>query len=67
MPTFDESFDIEAGAGLFCSEKNWALAMAYVPWQQWGDLYDEAVALQRGTLFPDLDKPFLGGRRNCNG
>ena len=67
MPTFDESFDIETAAGLFCPEKNWPLAMAYVPWQQWCDLYDETKALERGTLFPDLDKPFLGGRGKHNG
>lgn len=37
-----------------------SLAMAYVPIQQWGDLYDIDVGLQRGTIFAQLDKPFLG-------
>lgn len=36
------------------------LAMAFVPMQRWGALYEPEVALHRGTLFPDLDKPFLG-------
>ena len=36
------------------------LAMAYVPWQQWRDLYEPCKALERGTLFMELDKPFLG-------
>lgn len=36
------------------------LAMAYVPMQQFGELYDESEALTRGTAFPDLDKPFCG-------
>ncbi|MGN1081761.1 MAG: spore coat associated protein CotJA [Acutalibacteraceae bacterium] len=34
--------------------------MAYVPFQQYGDLYDETRALEAGTLFADLDKPFTG-------
>ncbi len=40
--------------------KNAVLAMAYVPMQEYGLLYDEADALDAGTLFPDLDKPFYG-------
>lgn len=40
--------------------KDVALAMAYVPFQQYGDLYDETRALEAGTLFADLDKPFTG-------
>ena len=37
------------------------LAMAYVPFQQWGEVYDDEDALSRGTLFPELDLPFKGG------
>ena len=40
--------------------KDAVLAMAYVPMQEYGLLYDQADALEAGTLFPDLDKPFLG-------
>ncbi len=36
------------------------LAMAYVKIQKWEDLYEPDVALNRGTLFAQLDKPFLG-------
>ncbi len=36
------------------------LAMAYVPFQRWGSIYDPCRALQRGTIFPDLDLPFCG-------
>ena len=36
------------------------LTMAYVPMQEYGVLYDQADALCAGTLYPDLDKPFLG-------
>ena len=37
-----------------------ALVMDYVPWQSWEKLYEEKVALERGTLFPSLDYPFTG-------
>lgn len=37
------------------------LAMAYVPFQQWGEVYPEDEALKRGTLFPELDFPFMKG------
>ncbi|MBR5683790.1 MAG: spore coat associated protein CotJA [Ruminococcus sp.] len=40
---------------------NTPLAMAYVPFQQWGETYDDDKALSRGTLFPPLDLPFTGG------
>ena len=37
-----------------------SLAMAYVPFQTTFSTYDEMKALKSGTLFPCLDKPFLG-------
>lgn len=40
--------------------KHTPIAMAYVPLQRWEMPYDEAVALSRGTIFPSLDKPFIG-------
>ena len=40
-------------------------AMAYVPFQQWdSDLHPAEEALDAGTLFPVLEKPFEG-RRFC--
>lgn len=36
------------------------IAMAYVPWQRWQDLYEPCKALEHGTIFKELDKPFLG-------
>ena len=40
-------------------------AMAYVPFQQWAaDLNQPEEALDPGTLFPVLEKPF-NGRRFC--
>ena len=40
--------------------RNTPLAMAYVPWQQWREIYEPDKALCRGTIFKELDKPFLG-------
>ena len=37
-----------------------ALAMAYVPNQEWNEVYSLDVGLCRGTIFPALDKPFIG-------
>ena len=34
--------------------------MAYVPVQFWEKPYDATAALARGTIFPSLDKPFIG-------
>lgn len=36
------------------------MAMAYVPMQVICKVYDPEVGLSRGTIFPCLDKPFLG-------
>ncbi|MBR1592346.1 MAG: spore coat associated protein CotJA [Ruminococcus sp.] len=44
--------------------ENTPLAMAYVPFQQWGKVYDADEAINRGTLFPELDLPFGGGYEN---
>lgn len=53
-----------------CHEKNencidmFPVGMAYVPWQNWNQIYELDKALSVGTLFPELDKPFIG-RRAC--
>lgn len=36
------------------------LAMAYVPMQSWCDVYELQVGFKKGTIFPELDKPFYG-------
>ena len=37
------------------------LAMAYVPFQQWGKVYNPDEGFKKGTIFPDLDFPFMRG------
>ena len=41
------------------------LAMAYVPWQYFNTVYEPDCALKHGTIFPELNKPFLGKRGCC--
>lgn len=40
-----------------------SLAMTYTPYQKFDCLYDPADALKNATLFEQLNKPFLAGRR----
>ncbi|MCM1254050.1 MAG: spore coat associated protein CotJA [Clostridium sp.] len=41
------------------------VAMAYVPWQRLTNIYEDLdEALLNGTIFPELNKPFMG-RRCC--
>ena len=39
--------------------------MAYVPWQFFETAYETERALEVGTIFPELYKPFLAGGRCC--
>ncbi len=41
------------------------IAMAYVPMQRWKQTYPLSQGFQRGTIFPELDLPFVMGR--CRG
>ncbi|MBR4881542.1 MAG: spore coat associated protein CotJA [Clostridia bacterium] len=44
-----------------CTSQPVSLAMAYVPIQEWGNLYRCCEALDKGTLFADLYKPYCMG------
>lgn len=41
------------------------LAMAYVPCQEFHNTYDLCYALNAGTIFPELCKPFCGRGGGC--
>ena len=45
------------------SNVNKLIAMCFVPMQEWEQIYDEDTAYSTGTIFPSLNKPFLGGGR----
>ena len=47
----------------FETAKDMVVAMAYVPWQYFGEVYEPDKALRIGTVFPELNKPFTG--RGC--
>jgi len=38
------------------------IGMGYVPWQRWGQTYPVPQGFERGTIFPELDMPFVMGR-----
>ena len=40
------------------------LAMAYVPWQDYKDVYSEEEGWCKGTIFAQLDLDFMA--RRCN-
>lgn len=40
--------------------KEFPIAMAYVPWQTWGNLYDTCDAMYQGTIFKELNLRFCG-------
>lgn len=40
-----------------------SVTMAYIPLQTETVTYDEEKALNNGTLFPSLNKEFLGGKK----
>lgn len=45
----------------------WSLAMAFVPDQTWQNIYETDVGFARGTIFSDLDFPFIGEEAVCSG
>ena len=51
----------------FSCVDDFPLAMAYIPMQRFENLYSIDEALCAGTLFKDLDKPFLGGKAERKG
>ena len=55
-----EPYTIEPGERVaqLCIAPVWQAA--FVPAQEFGKPYDPTLAFSRGTIFPALDKPFLG-------
>ena len=47
--------------------RSYPLAMVYSPLQDFDQLYTPEVALERGTLFSELDLPFEGDKRKKGG
>lgn len=72
MDTFDYNC-CPAGRNMSCPDGNssgrnmfpcsTSYAMAYIPFQQWGEVYSAEKGLSVGTLFPCLNLPFMGCMR----
>lgn len=53
------------GAEMFSHLNHLPPAMGYVPSQKFDGMFDLDYALQVGTVFPQLCKPFCGRRGGC--
>lgn len=42
------------------------LAMGYIPWQQWQNVYEGSKGLENGTIFEELIFPFQRASNFCN-
>ena len=58
--------DGASGPGYVLNYNLLSLAMGFVPDQVWQNIYNQDVALARGTIFADLDKPFIGEEAVCH-
>ncbi|MCL6635433.1 MAG: spore coat associated protein CotJA [Peptococcaceae bacterium] len=47
------------GGGPQCSSNDQQLARAYVPVQSWTTPFSPQEALSKGTIFPDLYRPYV--------
>jgi hypothetical protein len=68
-PLCEDSHDSHAGRKSWGLE-NYPLASVFAPLQCWRNLYDLETGLSRGTIFKELDLPFVCGDRkggNCRG
>ena len=54
----------EAGCNKETELRGMPLAMAYVPWQSYGNIFPLQQALRNGTMFRELNLDFAG--RRCN-
>ena len=54
----------EAACNKETTLSGYPIAMAYVPWQDYGNIYPLQQAIQRGTMFRELNLDFAG--RRCN-
>lgn len=60
LPTTKKSEEGMAPSRSTWGLSGYPLASVYAPLQEWRELYDEEKGLARGTMFAELDKPFLG-------
>ena len=47
------------------SPEHMTLAMAYVPWQKWQNIFEADKGFHCGTIFQELHKPFEHAGGGC--
>ncbi len=57
----DDMRSAENGMGYCMNTDNEILTMAFVNYQPIAEIYELSKGYRHGTIFPDLDKPFLAG------
>ena len=65
--TLEATYPVCRDSRSSCDElNNMPLAMAYVPWQEWRNIYEAEKGFHCGTIFEELNKPFrgIGGCQN---
>lgn len=61
------SRNTQNGSEVLMRPELWSLGMAFVPDQAWQNIYETDVGFARGTIFFDLDFPFIGEEAVCSG
>lgn len=69
--SLDDKVPCSDGCGYGTPQNRWGVrerpvAMVYAPLQEWCSIYDADMGLSRGTIFAELDLPFVGCR-GCGG
>lgn len=70
MIRYNNANDGGAPAAISCdafTSQPISYAIAYVAYQTWERPYEPEVGFERATIFPSLDKPFLGEEVTPNG
>jgi spore coat protein JB len=62
---YEESNEVNSAVIAHSHSEQEVLAMAYVPRQKWRKIYRYDSAFLRGTIFAELDKPWVGQKRGC--
>lgn len=62
----EDKGQVQSGKNTF-GLHGYPVAIVYSPIQEWRDLYECEVGFDNGTIFKELDLPFLGGSCGCGG
>ncbi|GHU56058.1 hypothetical protein FACS1894132_13040 [Clostridia bacterium] len=57
----EERIYVDFGENTTLFPENIPLAMSYVPYQQWNEIYSSKEGFNEGTMFPELNQKFMMG------